>query len=66
MTLSEHGVWLRLIPMLPEHDVFGTTFARSGQMADSDVCLTVSEVSDNGRYQDDTHTKSYTASNSIS
>lgn len=34
-------------------------------MVDSDVCMTVSDVSDNGWYRDDTHTKSYTASNSI-
>jgi hypothetical protein len=34
-------------------------------MVDSDVCLTVSDISDNGRHQVDAHTKSYTASNSI-
>ena len=34
-------------------------------MVDSDVCMTVSDVSDNGWYRDDTHTKSYTASDSI-
>jgi hypothetical protein len=34
-------------------------------MVDSDVCLTVSDISDNGRHQVGAHTKSYTASDSI-
>lgn len=34
-------------------------------MVGSDVCMTVSDFSDNGWYRADTYTKSYTASNSI-
>jgi hypothetical protein len=34
-------------------------------MVDSDVCLTVSDVTDNGWHQTMAHTKSYTASDSI-
>ena len=56
---------LDLYPWYLSIDVLGTTFPSSGQMVDSDVCLMGSDIMDKGWHQDDDHTKSYTASNSI-